>query len=173
MAESDELVIFHPNREKATSKLSKFIVIVLLLASAALVAIVTIGGWSELQGAQPVSIAYILVYPLMAYYVARWKRGLLPLAAAMAIVLLVFAVISTMGWFARSHAGFTNPGLPPDLIGTFTALLVPVEFLLIAFGMSAFSQAWNVEIEMTQEEADRRRGSGGRGSRGYRTQAQT
>jgi lysylphosphatidylglycerol synthetase-like protein (DUF2156 family) len=154
---NDELVIFHPNREKATSQLMKFLVVLLLLASAALVLIVTLGGWSSLQGQQIVSLAYVIVYVTMAYYVARWRRGLLPLAAALAIVLGVFAVLAAPEWFSRSHGGFDNPGLPPDLIGTLCLLLIPVSLLLIVVGMFAFSQKWNIEVEMTREQADRER----------------
>ena len=50
MAE-DEVRIEHPNREKAASRATKAVVILLLLVSAALVAIVTIGGWDALEGA--------------------------------------------------------------------------------------------------------------------------
>jgi hypothetical protein len=32
-----------------------------------------------------------------------------------------------------------------------TALLIPVQVLLIAFAMRAFNQAWNVEVERTTE----------------------
>ena len=42
--------------------------ILLLLVSAALILIVTVGGWSKLQGAQIVSIAYIIIYVVMAFY---------------------------------------------------------------------------------------------------------
>src|SRR5215213_7689790 len=84
----------HPNREKSSSQVTKAFVALLLIASAVLVAIVTIGGWNSLQGAQVVSIVYIIVYALMAYFVmARWSRGVLPLAAALAVGLAVFSVI--------------------------------------------------------------------------------
>lgn len=152
----EDLVIYHPNRDKATSQATKVVVIVLLLASAGVVALVTLGGWSSLQGAKPVSLAYALVYVLMAYYVARWSRGVLPLSAALAIVLLVFAAIAAPGWFDRNHSGFDNPGVPPDLIGLLVLILIPVQLLLIAFAMRGFSQEWNVEIEMTHEERERR-----------------
>ena len=46
-------------------------------------------------------IAYILVYLVIAYYIARWRSGLLPVAAALAIVLAMFAAISAPGWFDR------------------------------------------------------------------------
>ena len=176
MAASDggdeELVIYHPNREKATSKATKTIVVVLLLASAGLVAIITLGGWASLQGDQIVSISYVIIYAVMAYFVARWSRGMLPLAAALAIILLVFAAIAAPGWFDRSHSGYDNPGLPPDLIGLLTAITIPVQLLLIAFAMRAFSQEWNVEIEMTRDEMQRRRKRERGNGSGYRPQPQ-
>ncbi len=76
----------HPNREKASSKAMKAAVVLLLLVSALLIAVITAGGWSELQGAQPVAFAYILVYLVMAWYVSRWNRGVLPVAAALAVL---------------------------------------------------------------------------------------
>ena len=165
---SDDLVIHHPNREKGGSKATKAGTILLLLASAALTAIITIGGWASLEGAQVISIFFILVFLLIAFFVARWNRGVLPLSAAFAIVLLVFAAIAAQGWFDRDTTGFDNPGLPPGLIGLLTLILIPVEFLLIVFAMRGFSQKWNVEIEMTREEYDRRhRNGGGGGAQGY------
>ena len=171
---SEDLVIYHPNREKGGSKATKAGTILLLLATAALTAIITIGGWASLEGAQVISIFFILVFLLMAFFVARWNRGVLPLAAAFAIVLLVFAAIAAQGWFDRDATGFDNPGLPPGLIGLLTLILIPVEFLLIVFAMRGFSQKWNVEIEMTREEYDRRhRGQGdGGGQAGYQPQPQ-
>jgi hypothetical protein len=96
----------------------------------------------------------------------------LPVSAAFAIVLLVFAAIAAPGWFDRDHAGYDNPGLPPGLIGLLTIILIPVEFLLIVFAMRGFSQKWNVEIEMSRAELDRlHRGDQGRGGQ-YRPQPQ-
>ena len=157
---SDDLVIYHPNREKGGSKATKAGTILLLLASAGLTAIITIGGWASLEGAQVISIFFILVFLLIAFFVARWNRGVLPLAAAFAIVLLVFAAIAAQGWFDRDSTGFDNPGLPPGLLGLLTLIIIPVEFLLIVFAMRGFSQKWNVEIEMTREEYNRRHRDG-------------
>ncbi len=166
-APSDDLVIYHPNRQKGGSKATKAGTILLLLASAGLVAIVTIGGWSDLEGAQVISIFFIVVFALIAFFVGRWNRGVLPLSAAFAIILLVFAAIAAPGWFDRDAAGYDNPGLPPGLLGLLTVILIPVEFLLIVFAMRGFSQKWNVEIEMTREEYDRRVRRGN-GQGGYR-----
>jgi hypothetical protein len=149
-----DTVIVHPNRDKPASKATKAVVILLLLATAGLTAIVTIGGWSTLQGAQIIAIGYVIVFCVMAYFVAQWNRGVLPVASALAILLLVVAAIAAPSWFERDNSGFDNPGLPPGLLGTLTALLVPVEFLLILFAMRGFSQQWNVEVEVSRDEYD-------------------
>jgi uncharacterized membrane protein len=146
MAEN-EVAIEHPNREKASSKLTKLIVVVLLLASALLMILITVGGWDALMGAKALQIIYIVLYIVIAFFVARWNRGVLPLIAALAIVLLIFALVSVPGWFERDKDGFTDPALSSDVLGLLTALVVPVQLLLIAFAMRGFQQAWNVEVE--------------------------
>ncbi len=144
--------IEHPNRAKAASKLTRLIVVVLLLVSAFLVTVVTIGGWDVLQGAKLLQVAYIVVYLVIAFFVLRWSRGVLPLAAALAIVLLIFAAVSAPAWFDRDKPGFADPAIDEGILGLITALLVPVQILLIAFAMSGFRQAWNVEVERPADE---------------------
>lgn len=151
--EENAVVIEHPNRAKASSKATKAMVLLLLLVSVALMLIVTIGGWDELQGAKPVEIAYILVYLIMAFYVARWNRGVLPLAAALAILLLIFAAVAVPGWFERDDTGFAQPAIDAGVLGLVTALIIPVQVLLIVFALRAFNQAWNVEVERTPRGA--------------------
>jgi hypothetical protein len=161
--------IAYPNRDKAAIKATKTIVIVILLVSVALMLIVTIGGWSKLQGLKPVNFAWCVVYLVIAFYVARWKRGLLPMAAALGILLLILAVIAGTGvagtsWFDRNHFGFAAPqslfggkGLSPEVLGIVTVTLAPVQLLLIIFTMQAFAQGWNVEVEVPEDEAKRLR----------------
>ena len=139
--------IEHPNRETAASKATRVVVILLLLASVVLFLIVTIGGWSALVGAQAMQIFYILVYLVMAFYVGRWNRGVLPVIAALAIIMAIFAAVATPAWFDRDKTGFTDPALSSSILGTITAIIVPVQALLIAFAMRGFQQAWNVEVE--------------------------
>ncbi|HYP48451.1 MAG TPA: hypothetical protein VEQ61_07410 [Thermoleophilaceae bacterium] len=154
--------VIHPNRRKAESRATKAAVVLLLLVSAALILIVTVGGWSELQGAQFVSFLYIIVYVVMAYFVSRWNRGVLPVAAALAILFAVVAAVAGPAWFERDKAGFDDPLLDPSILGLLTIVLVPVQLLLIAFAMRGFQQHWNVEVEVSQDEADRwHRGEGG------------
>jgi lysylphosphatidylglycerol synthetase-like protein (DUF2156 family) len=152
-----ETVLIHPNRDKAESKATKGAVILLLLASAALILIITLGGWSQLQGAQPVSFAYVIVYVVMALFVARWNRGVLPVAAALAILLAVVAAVAGPAWFERDKAGFDDPTLEPSILGMLTIILVPVQLVLIVVALRAFQQQWNVEVEVTRDEAERYR----------------
>ncbi|MCW2989943.1 MAG: hypothetical protein JWM73_537 [Solirubrobacterales bacterium] len=140
-------VLEHPNRDKAASKATRAVVILILLVSVALFLIVTIGGWSALVGAQAMQIFYIVVYLLMAFYVARWNRGVLPVIAALAIIMAIFAAVATPAWFDRDKTGFEDPALASAILGTITAIIVPVQILLIAFAMRGFQQAWNVEVE--------------------------
>jgi hypothetical protein len=157
-----DTVLIHPNRDKAESKATKAAVVLLLLVSAGLVLIVTLGGWSVLQGAQVVSFAYVVVFVVMAFFVARWNRGVLPVAAGIAVLFAVVAAVAGPAWFDRDKAGFDNPALEPSILGLLTLILVPVQLLLIVFAMRGFQQKWNVEVEVTREEADRyRTGDGG------------
>ena len=166
MAEEPRTRIEHPNRGKASSHLTRLIVVLLLLVSVFLMLVVTFGGWSTLAGAKPIQLAYILVYLILAFFVARWSRGVLPLIAALAIGLGIFAAISVSGWYARDHPGFTDPGLGSDLLGLVCALIAIVQLLLIFFAMSGFRQAWNVEVEKPAGgERDESRGRGRRGRR--------
>lgn len=152
---ADAIVIEHPNRAKASSRLIKLLVVVTLVASAVLVIVVTVGGWAALAGAQILQIAYILVYLLMAFLVARWNRGVLPVAAALAVILLIFAAVSGPEWFTRSKDGFTDPGLSADVLGTLTLIIVPVQALLIALASKGFVQAWNIEVERLADGSTR------------------
>jgi hypothetical protein len=152
-----ETVLIHPNRDKVESKATKAVVILLLLASAALILIITFGGWSELQGAQLVSFGYVVVYVVMAVFVSRWNRGVLPVAAALAILFAVVAAVAGPAWFDRDKAGFDDPALEPAILGMLTIILVPVQLLLIAFAMRGFQQQWNVEVEVSRDEAERYR----------------
>jgi presenilin-like A22 family membrane protease len=160
--EQQDTYLDRPNRRKASSKATKAIVAFLLVVSAVIVLIITVGGWSTLEGAKALQIAYILLYLLMAFLVSRWNRGVLPLAAALAIVLLIFAAVSGPAWFDRDKAGLTSPPLDESILGLLSLLLVPIQILLIAFAMRGFQQAWNVEVERTRDDRDDRDRGGGR-----------
>jgi lysylphosphatidylglycerol synthetase-like protein (DUF2156 family) len=154
MADGDDVVIEHPNRRKATSKLTRLIVIALLLASAALVLIVAIGGWSALDSARIFLILFVIVDVILAFFVARWSRGVLPMAAGIAVILGIFAAVAAPDWFARDAPGFTDPAIPSSVLGLLCALQIPVQLALIVFAMQGFRQRWNVEVERPRRERE-------------------
>ena len=78
-------------------------------------------------------IAYIAVYLVFAFFAARWNRGVLPVAAVLAVLLAIFALVAGPGWFARDKAGFAEPTLNAGLLGLLTLLIVPVQLLLVTF----------------------------------------
>ena len=132
---------------------TRLIVVLLLLVTVALLLINTIGGWKVLQGALPVQLGFIVVYILMAVSAARWSRGVLPLAAALAVLLAIFSLVAAPSWFERNEAGFAHPLLNAGVIGVITLLIIPVQMLLVAFAMRGFNQGWNVEVERRDPSA--------------------
>ena len=142
--------LWRPNREKSESVTTKFIIVVLLLASAAVAGVVTVTGFSLLEGGIGMGIAcflYVALYVLFAFFVARWNRGVLPVAAAFAILLLIFCAVGANSWFARDKAGFDEAMIPVPLIGLLVVILIPLQVLLIAVAMIGFNQEWHVEEE--------------------------
>jgi lysylphosphatidylglycerol synthetase-like protein (DUF2156 family) len=141
--------LWRPNREKPEARMTKALVTLVLLVSAALLLIVTIGGWERLQstGVALMTIVYAVLYIVFAILIARWNRGLLPVASALAIILAIFAAVAAPGWFARAKDGLDSPALPEELLGLLTLLLVPVQLVLIAIALIAFNQEWHVEEE--------------------------
>jgi hypothetical protein len=107
-----------------------------------------------------VQIAYVLAYLTLAFFAWRWNRGVLPVSAVLAVLLLIFALVAGPGWFARDKSGFAEPALNAGLLGVLTLLVVPVQMLLVAFAMRGFSQGWNVELERRDGNAGAERFSG-------------
>jgi lysylphosphatidylglycerol synthetase-like protein (DUF2156 family) len=166
-------VVVYPNRDKASSKTTKAIVTLIMLVAAALILIVTAGGWSKLQGLKAVNLLMVIIYAVLAFYIfTRWARGLLPIAAGLGVLMLMVAFVAGTGltgtsWFDRNAFGFAAPhslfgsrGLGTDELGLITILIAPVSALQIFFAMLGFSQGWNVEMEVPEDEAKR---GGGRG----------
>ena len=139
--------LWRPNREKPEANSARVLVVFLLLVSAGLALVITIGGWSRLEGGKIFALLYVAIYVLFAFLVARWNRGVLPVASALAIILAIFAGIAAPAWFDRAKDGFSSPALPEDLLGLLTLVLVPVQVILIAVAMVAFNQDWHVEEE--------------------------
>jgi hypothetical protein len=148
------VIVTHPNREKPVVQSTRVVVVLLLLLSAALLALITIAGWGVLEGATPVEIAYILVYLVLAFLAARWNRGALPVAAVLAVFLLIFAAVAASGWFEREKHGYSEPALSSDLLGLLTLLVIPLQILVIVFTMRGLGQGWNVELERRMDEPE-------------------
>jgi hypothetical protein len=141
--------LWRPNREKASSKSMKAIVAFVLFVSAALLVIITLGGWERLQspGVGVATIIWAGLYVLFGLLILRWNRGVLPVSAAMAVIMAIFAAVAAPGWFARAKDGLSSPALPEDLIGLLTIIVIPVSLILVIVSMLAFNQEWQVEEE--------------------------
>jgi presenilin-like A22 family membrane protease len=146
------VIIDHPARDKPVVRATKAVVVLLLLGSAGLMVVVTFGGWQALAGMQVVQIGYIVVYVVLAFYCARWNRGVLPVAAALGLILLILAAVSGPLWFDRDRVGYTQPNMDANMVGLLTLMVIPLQVLLIAFAMRGFQQDWHVEIERPMDD---------------------
>jgi hypothetical protein len=142
--------LWRPNRAKSGSVTTKWVIALLLALTALLAALVTIGGWSLLKGGSGmgmVCMIYAILYAFFAFLVARWNRGVLPVAAALSMILFIFCAVGANSWFARDKAGFDEALLPSALIGTFVVVLALLQLVLIAAVFYGFNQDWHVEEE--------------------------
>jgi len=141
--------LWRPNREKASSKSMKAIVAFVLFVSAALLVIITLGGWERLQspGVGVATLIWAGLYVLFGLLILRWNRGVLPVSAALAVIMAIFAAVAAPGWFDRAKDGLSSPALPEDLIGLLTIIVIPVSAILVIVSMLAFNQEWQVEEE--------------------------
>jgi lysylphosphatidylglycerol synthetase-like protein (DUF2156 family) len=142
--------LWRPNREKGSSVTTKFVIVLLLLATAGLAALITIGGWSLLKGGGGMGIVcaiYAILYAFFAFLVARWSRGILPLTAALSMILAIFCAVGANSWFERDKPGFDEALLPSALLGTLVVILGLLQLVVIAVAMYGFNQEWHVEEE--------------------------
>jgi hypothetical protein len=142
--------LWRPNREKSSSVSTKFVVVLLLVATAVLAAVITIGGWPLLKGGGGMGIVcaiYALLYAFFAFIVARWNRGVLPVVAALSMILAIFCAVGAESWFNRDRAGFETAALSSSLIGLLVILLGLLQIVLVAAALYAFNQEWHVEEE--------------------------
>jgi hypothetical protein len=142
--------LWHPNREKADVITTKFVIAFLMLATAAIAGLVTIGGFSLLSGGGGmglVCIVFALLYAFFAFLVSRWSRGILPVAASLSMILAIFCAVGANSWFARDKAGFEDALLPVSLIGLLVVIMALLQLVLIAACFYGFSQDWHVEEE--------------------------
>jgi len=142
--------LWRPNREKPGSVTTKFVIVLLLLATAVLAAVITVGGWSLLKGGGGMGalcVIYAILYAFFAFLVARWSRGILPVAAALSMILAIFCAVGANSWFARDKAGFDEALLPSSLLGALVIVLGLLQIVLIAVALYGFNQEWHVEEE--------------------------
>ena len=55
---------------------------------------------------------YAGLYVLFAFLVARWNRGILPVAAALSMILAIFCAVGASSWFDATRSGFETALLP-------------------------------------------------------------
>jgi hypothetical protein len=129
---------------------TKWVIVLLLLITAGLAGLITIGGWSVLQGGSGMGIVcaiYALLYLAFAIMVARWRRGILPLAAALSMILAILCAVGAGSWFARDKAGFDEAALSSSLVGVLVIVLMVVQLVVIVAALYGFNQGWNIEEE--------------------------
>jgi hypothetical protein len=142
--------LWRPNREKAGSVTTRFVLVFLLAATAALAALVAIAGFSLMTGGGGmgvISLIYAALYAFFAFLVFRWSRGILPVAAALSMILAIFCAVGAESWFNRDRQGFDDALLNSSLIGLLVIILGLLQIVLIAAVLYAFNQEWHVEEE--------------------------
>lgn len=142
--------LWHPNREKADVITTKFVVAFLMLATAVIAALVTIGGFALLSGGSGMGILcmiFALLYGFFSFLVWRWSRGILPVAASLSTILAILCAVGANSWFARDKAGFEEGLIPVSLIGLLVVILALLQIILIVACFYGFSQDWHVEEE--------------------------
>jgi hypothetical protein len=142
--------LWRPNREKPESVTTKVVIVFLMVATAVLAALITVTGFSQLSGGGGMGVIcliYVALYAFFAFLVARWSRGVLPVAAALSTILAIFCAAGADSWFARDKAGFEDSMVPASLIGLLVVILALLQIVVIAAALYGFNQAWNVEEE--------------------------
>jgi hypothetical protein len=142
--------LWRPNREKAESVTTKFVIVFLMLVTAVIAGLVTITGFSLLVGGSGMGVVCLIfaaLYAFFAYLVSRWSRGILPVAASLSMILAIFCAVGADSWFARDKAGFDDALIPVPLIGLLVIILAVVQIILIVVALYGFNQEWHVEEE--------------------------
>jgi len=142
--------LWRPNREKTESVTTKFVIVLLFAVTAALAILVAITGFSLMSGGTAmavVTLIYGLLYAFFAFLVFRWNRGILPVAAALSIILAIFCAVGANSWFARDKSGFEEGLIPVTLIGLFVVILGLLQIVVMVAAIYGFNQEWHVEEE--------------------------
>ena len=142
--------LWRPNREKAESVTTKFVISFLLFVTAAIAILVGITGFSLMSGGTAmavITLIYGLLYAFFGFLVVRWNRGILPVAAALSMILAIFCAVGANSWFARDKTGFEDGLIPVTLIGLLVVILALIQIALVAAALYGFNQEWHVEEE--------------------------
>jgi hypothetical protein len=142
--------LWHPNRERPEVITTKFVVALLMLATAVVAALIAITGFSLLNGGAGMGIVCLVFAALYAFFgirVLQWRRGVLPVAAALSMILAIFCATGVNSWFARNKSGFDEGLIPTPVIGLLVIILLLLQVVLIFAAFYGFSQNWHVEEE--------------------------
>ncbi|HKT83739.1 MAG TPA: hypothetical protein VJQ84_07870 [Solirubrobacterales bacterium] len=142
--------LWRPNREKAKSVTTKFVLALLLAATTAIAALITITGFSLMIGGSGMSIIcliYVILYAFFTFLVLRWNRGILPVVAALSTILAIFCATGADSWFARDKSGFDEGPIGSSMIGVLVIVLLLLQLVVVAVSLYAFNQNWHVEEE--------------------------
>lgn len=142
--------LWHPNREKPEVVATKHAITFLLLAIAVVAALVAIVGWPLLDGGAGMGAILLIIaglYALFAYRASLWSRGVLPVAAALSMLLAIFCLVGFESWFSRDKAGFDEGLVSSSLVGLLVVILFVLQLVLIAAAFYGFNQDWHVEEE--------------------------
>jgi peptidoglycan/LPS O-acetylase OafA/YrhL len=142
--------LWHPNREKADVITTKFVITFLMLATAAICALIAVSGWTLLSGGASMGITCLIyagLYALFGFRAMQWSRGVLPVSAALSLILAIFCGVAANSWFARDKDGFEDALLPVPIIGLLVLILLALQIILAAAAFYGFSQEWHVEEE--------------------------
>ena len=94
-----------------------------------------------------ITLIYGFLYAFFGFLVARWNRGILPVAAALSIILAIFCAVGAESWFERDKSGFKQGLIPVTLIGLFVIILALLQIVLDRRRLYGFNQEWHVEEE--------------------------
>jgi hypothetical protein len=142
--------LWRPNREKAESITTRFVLAFLLAATAAIAALITITGFSLMIGGGGMAVIcliYAALYAFFAFLVFRWNRGILPVAAALSTILAIFCATGAGSWFARDKTGLDEGLISSSAIGLLVIVLLLLQVVVVAVSLYAFNQNWHVEEE--------------------------
>jgi hypothetical protein len=142
--------LWRPNREKAESITTRFVLVFLLAATAVIAALITITGFSLMTGGSGMAVIcliYAALYAFFAFLVFRWNRGILPVAAALSTILAIFCATGAGSWFARDKTGLDEGLISSSAIGLLVIVLLLLQVVVVAACLYAFNQNWHVEEE--------------------------